>query len=251
MSSLNGKTIVITRPRNQSEEFVRLLSREGAEAIVFPTIEIAPPESWSECDKAIAKLDSYDGVVFSSSNAVENFFQRLGENKIHILRKCSVYVVGEKTYSAISHHGIMSVAPPEIHDGEHLAQIIIADGVKGKRFLIPKGNKGRATVKDELLKNGADVDDVTVYRTVAPASTETETIKKLLIQKRIDAVTFFSPSSVENFLSVVSLEGISAVAVAVIGKTTAEAASHFGLNVHAIAEPSTSEGMVEALKKYF
>lgn len=251
MNNLHGKTILVTRPREQSEEFEKLLHAQGAKCIVFPTIEIVPPESWNECDAAIEKLDSYHAIVFASLNAVDSFFSRLNEHKIHILKNHPVYVVGEKTYSAVVQHGITPVSPPDVHDGRHLAEKLVTSGVKGKRFLLPKGNLGRATVREELLKHGAVVDEVIVYRTVAPSNSGVDTLKRMFQQKEIDAITFFSPSSIENFLSVIPSAMLSRTAIAVIGKTTAEAAAHWGLTVDVIANPSTSEGLVNALQKFF
>ena len=251
MNLLKGKTIVVTRPREQSEELEKLLQAHGARSIVFPTIEILPPESWKECDAAIEKLDSYHAIVFASLNAVDFFFSRLKAHQIQTLKNRPVYVVGEKTYSAVVQHGITPVSPPDIHDGRHLAEKLVDGGVKGKRFLLPKGNLGRATVKTELESHGAVVDDVIVYRTVAPPDANTERLKEMLRQKEIDAVTFFSPSSIENFTAVIPLEMLAGIAIAVIGKTTADAAVQSGLTVEVIADPSTSEGMVNALQKYF
>ena len=251
MNSLHGKTVVVTRHREQSEEFEKLLHAQGAKCIVFPTIEILPPESWRECDAAIEKLDSYHAVVFASLNAVDFFFGRLKEHQMQTLKNRPVYVVGEKTYSAVMQYGITPVSPPEVHDGKHLAEKLIAGGVKGKRFLLPKGNLGRATVKTELVNHGAVVDDVVVYRTVAPPDTDAEKLKMMLQQKEIDAVTFFSPSSIENFTAVVPAEMLAGIIIAVIGKSTAEAAMQSGLTVDIIANPSTSEGMVDLMQKYF
>jgi uroporphyrinogen-III synthase len=102
-----------------------------------------------------------------------------------------------------------------------------------------------------LKSNGAEIDEVIVYRTVAPQNAETNKLKEMLQRKEIDAVTFFSPSSMENFVAVVPVELLSGAAIAAIGRTTSDAAAQFGLNMDVIANPSTSEGMVDALRIYF
>ena len=81
--------------------------------------------------------------------------------------------------------------------------------------------------------------------------TDAEKLKKMLQQKEIDAITFFSPSSIENFTAIVPVEMIAGITIAVIGKSTAEAAMQSGLTVDIIANPSTSEGMVDLMQKYF
>jgi len=248
MNYLQGKKIVVTRSPKQAEEFISLLKAAGAEPILFPTIEIAPPSSWDECDKAIKNIGRYDGLIFSSTNAVEYFFQRVNGKNI---RKIPVYVVGDKTGKEVRKHGLVPVSPPKIHDGKHLAEKILRDGAKGKRFLHPTGNLSRATLRNELKNNGAEIDEVIVYNTIAPPGADTNNLKKMLQQKEIDAVTFFSPSSVENFTAIIPSEMLSETAIAAIGKTTADAAVHNGLTVDIIAEPSISEGMVNALQQFF
>lgn len=72
-SPLSGKTILVTRNEEQAGEFTKLLKQLGAQIVLFPTIQIVPPKSWDECDKAIANIGSYDSIVLTSRNAAENF----------------------------------------------------------------------------------------------------------------------------------------------------------------------------------
>ena len=74
---LSGKTVVITRTRGQAAEFARLLKNYGARVIEFPTIEVIPPDSWKNADKAIDRLDTYQWLIFTSTNGVKFFLKRL------------------------------------------------------------------------------------------------------------------------------------------------------------------------------
>jgi len=58
---LFGKRIVVTRPKGQSKEFSAVLQLHGAEVIEFPTIEIVPPESYKEMDRAISSVENMTG----------------------------------------------------------------------------------------------------------------------------------------------------------------------------------------------
>ncbi|RMD57958.1 MAG: uroporphyrinogen-III C-methyltransferase, partial [Nitrospirae bacterium] len=71
---LFGHRILLTRRYNP---VFNKLSKLGAELIEMPTIEIVPPSSYDELDEAINRLSSYDYIVFTSSNAVKYFFERL------------------------------------------------------------------------------------------------------------------------------------------------------------------------------
>src|SRR5207248_11067337 len=72
---LFGKRIVVTRAREQASELKRLFEESGATVIQFPTIEIAPPESYESLDQAID--ERFDWLVFTSPNRVSAFFERL------------------------------------------------------------------------------------------------------------------------------------------------------------------------------
>ena len=70
---LTGKTILVTRAAHQAEEFARAIERYGGTPILFPTIDVQPPKSWEECDRAIDGISRYDGFLFASANAVSFF----------------------------------------------------------------------------------------------------------------------------------------------------------------------------------
>ena len=82
--NLSGKTILVTRAAHQAASAVRIIERHGGTAIVFPTIEILPPPSWDACDRTLNILHMYDGIIFTSTNGVEFFFQRYQERNISV-----------------------------------------------------------------------------------------------------------------------------------------------------------------------
>ena len=73
---LRGRTIIVTRPRSQSEEIGSRLEALGASVIYFPTIEIAPPDSWDAVDDVLRKLSEYEWIIFTSANGARFFFER-------------------------------------------------------------------------------------------------------------------------------------------------------------------------------
>ena len=74
---LFGERIVITRAKAQSAELWQRLHQLGADVIEIPVIEIAPLADYSALDEAIAQLETYEWVVFTSANTVDYFLQRL------------------------------------------------------------------------------------------------------------------------------------------------------------------------------
>src|SRR5262244_4066512 len=81
--ALKGKRILVTRARSQALSLVQRIESLGGEVVEFPTIEIKPPASYKFLDEAIKQITSYDWLIFTSVNGVEQFldrFEKLGKN---------------------------------------------------------------------------------------------------------------------------------------------------------------------------
>ncbi|MBI4810218.1 MAG: uroporphyrinogen-III synthase, partial [Ignavibacteriales bacterium] len=189
--NLSGRTILITRAASQANQLVRLIEEQGGKAIVFPTIEITPPNNWDECDKAINGLYMYDGLMFTSVNGVEYFFHRLTENKITScdIDKKIIMAVGEKTKRAIEQRYLNVTIIPEKFTASELANKLQQEDIKGKCFLFLRGNLAKDTLPEKVKMLGAQVDSVVVYQTNEPIPKNIDFIKKLLSNHEIDIVT--------------------------------------------------------------
>lgn len=251
---LAGKTILVTRARDQAVEFVRLLEQLGAKVIGFPTIQIVPTRSWDDCDRAINNLDQYHSILFTSANAVEKFVDRLNHVRGHaaaLLNRKTVYAVGTKTRLAAERHGIRGSVLSDVYDAKHFAIVLSRLDVSGKRFLFPKGGLSGDTVATALRDLQARVDEVVVYETVRPPSGDTEMIRQKFDAHEIDVITFFSPSSVSNFLTMIPPQFVHDVVIAVIGATTAAAAKTHALPVHIVADQATPANLAVSIVRYY
>ncbi len=247
-----NKTIVITRGKRQAKEFSELLERYGARVLLFPALEIVVPQTYSECDSALAKLGEYSGIIFTSSNAVEYFFRRAKyQRTLDQLKKCRVYAIGDKTKNEIDAYGMQTEKIPEVFSAEQLAHDIVKTSVAGERFLFPKGNLAKSDVETILSSYGIVVDAVTVYCTQEPPFDDERKKMMKTIEEKADLITFFSPSSVAHFVRRASLHFVKKIDVAVIGETTDEAARHEGMNVVLVSPQPTSEVFAEAIQHFY
>ena len=71
-----GKTVLVTRSRDQASRLVELLNAAGARCLEVPTIEIAPPADFAPLDAALQHLGRYEWVIFTSANGVRAFMDR-------------------------------------------------------------------------------------------------------------------------------------------------------------------------------
>ena len=67
--ALSGRGIVITRPREHAAELAERIRAAGGQPIIFPTIEIQPPENPELLARTLAGLESFDLAIFVSPTA--------------------------------------------------------------------------------------------------------------------------------------------------------------------------------------
>lgn len=231
-----------------------MLESRGASVICLPTIEIVDPDSWNECDAKIWKLAEYDSVCFTSKNTVEKFVGRirlLRPQALNTLATRNLYAIGEKTKTTLEANGFSVQPIPQKHSAENLAQLFYGQNISGRHFLFPKSNIASDVIPKELRSIGALVDEIVIYKTVIPETGNPELVRSLLTNGKIDVITFFSPSSVRNFMEMNGVDTLKHVLIAVIGTTTAEATKEVGLEANIVAKQQTAESLVQRIVEYF
>jgi len=229
----------------------QLAAELGATVVEVPLIEVAPPEDAAPLDAALRRLDGYDWVVFTSANAVRSVSERITDLGLaeRTLMSRKVASVGPSTAHALREcfPGIAVAIEAAKHDAESLMKQL-ATGAPGKRFLVPTSDRARDVLPAGLREEGAEVDVVVAYRTVAPADLGDRVREGL--RGGADLVTFASPSAVHNFVAAVP-EWVPRIAAAVIGPVTEEACRQAGIDVKAVADPANAQGLAEALARHF
>jgi uroporphyrinogen-III synthase len=252
--SLLNTTILITRQRAQSADLIAGIERRGGIPLIFPMICIQDPGSWEKADTALRQISLYDGIVLTSVNGVGRFFGRVNTLGIAIPDKCAVFAVGEKTAEEIRRHGMHVEAIPKSYSATGLVELFRERGIGGKRFLYPRGNKGREELIDGMTGLGATVDAVEVYSNVPASGSGDQELWRKVNSGGIDVVLFASPSAASHFFELVPESAHPAlrskITIAAIGPTTAAAIRELGFPVDIIASTSTTEGLLDAIEIY-
>ena len=261
---LFGKRVVVTRTREQASELVDLLENYGAECLEYPTIALEPVVSYEILDRAIAEIETYHWLLFTSINAVDYFFRRLFEldRDVRDLKGPKIGAVGRVTAEALVSRGIRADLLPQEFTGDGLAETLIETGVKDLRILIPRALKARETLPEALGSAGAEVTVAPVYQNVLPQSSAGEHIQEdlrsVLQEKSVDMVTFTSSSTVKNFVKLLDVNSpdelqklMTGIAVATIGPITAKTAVQFGLQVDVQPAEYTIPDLVDSIVMYF
>ncbi len=249
--SLEGKRILVTRAEQDAGSLADLLELAGAQPIAAPTIAFEPPEDVAPLDDVLLRAvgDEFAWIVFATPRAVNAFGERMKAHGVQAPLPAKIGAVGPSTVAALEVLGFRADFMPIEFTSKELA----ATFPKGEgKVLLPRADIAPPDLEEGLASRGWMPIRVTAYRTVHPAALPDEA-RLALSHGWVDALAFTSASTVRGFVRMAG--GAEAVPneakVACIGPVTAEAAGLAGLQVDAVAEPHTIEGLVEALKGLF
>jgi uroporphyrinogen III methyltransferase/synthase len=259
---LAGRTVMITRAREQAAEFASALESYGARVVSCPTIEIAPPENYVELDAAIDNLFGYDWLVFTSANAVEHFCRRLEASgkDVSELDELRVCAVGDATAERLADERVhVDLVPQKFQaEGVFAALETFLGGraaLAGLNFLLPRAAAARDFLPRALEVAGARADCVTAYRTVRPQTTDRARVEALLVGGGVDFVTFTSSSTVHNFAQLFDTRDLrpllAGVRVACIGEVTSQTAAEYGLRTDVLPTEATTRALARAVADYY
>ena len=242
---LDGLRVVVTRPRHQRSALVDRLRAEGAEAVSVPTIEIVDPlDEGAALAAAVADIDAYTWVVFTSANAVSRFCGLLRDPRD--LAQVRVAAIGTATVAELARCSIVADLVPERFIAESLLEAFPLPDHHGRggdsRVLFPAAEVTRDVLARGLRELGWDVDVVIAYRTIPAQISPADRVAV----ETADVVTFTSGSTVDQWVAAFGT-GLLPATVACIGPVTADVARRHGIRLSVIAETHTVDGLVDAL----
>lgn len=250
---LDNRRIVITRAKDQADEWLAELQALGAEAISLPTIAIAPPRDPTALDHALGDLAQFDGFIFTSVNGVHGFHAR-AEARGRSLECASgawVCAIGPATAAAMAAMGWRADIVPKQAVGESVVAALAVQPMRGKRVLMLRAEEGRELIPRALAARGADVVTVATYRTVLA---EASRAPAMALFPGADAAVFTSPSTARNLAALLGdgyRNRLARTALAAIGPVTRQALERLGLTVATEASATSPQAMADALVAVF
>ncbi|MGY8814319.1 MAG: uroporphyrinogen-III synthase [Gammaproteobacteria bacterium] len=169
MKDLKGANILVTRPKDQSENLCRLINKSGGNAVEFPTIEIVLCDDLA-ADTINKLLIDSSHLIFISRNAVR-CINKLNVDMSRLMQDKSVYAIGYGTATELLNIGVNHLGYPSNNYGsEALLEI---EGLKepdicNKNILIIRGGEGRELLKEVLQGRGAKVQYASIYSSIMP-----------------------------------------------------------------------------------
>jgi uroporphyrinogen III methyltransferase/synthase len=239
---LFGRSVVVTRAREQASELRQRLEALGAEVIELPAIAIEP------LDFEVPPLDRHAWLVFTSANGVTAFLERgLAPAGVdaRALAGVRIAAIGPGTAAALARNGLRADLVPERFVAESLLDAFPPPNANGERVLLARAERARDALPTGLSQRGYEVDVLPVYRTVAarPDPAVVERVRR----GEVDALTFTSSSTVTNLCDLLGDVPEPQPLVASIGPVTSRTAKERGLRVDVEATEHTVDGLVDAL----
>ena len=262
---IDGKTIAITRSKEDAEEFVELISKQSANPITLPTIELV-----SKGEKIVdeflksLEIENPDYSVFMSSKAVSLLIDTAKKiskfEKLQLaIANTIVIAVGPKTKYALEQENIKVAHMPQRYSSVGVGEVFTKLNAVGKKAIIPRSGASTPFLKDLLEKIGINVVELYLYDVCAFRDpTEWNNFRELFSQNKIDGIIFTSASSVRAFFEIMIndydqrqlAQLLGSTKVIAIGPFTADELKKFSVT-NIIADVHTVKGSIDAIMEAF
>lgn len=255
MQALQGCRIAVTRAEQQLGSARQLFEAAGAEVVDLPALVVGPPDDWRPLDEALADLEQFHWLLFSSANGVDSVQSRLRRRGGDLVRRpkgLRIAAVGRRTGERLEEMGVEVDFVPS----RFVADALIDEfpvSAWGLHLLLPRVQSGGRTVLAEAFGSaGARVVEVPAYETRCPDGLPSQAVQALQ-QGTLRAITFSSGKTVRHCVQLLEgafgpqwqqvLEGVKVVS---IGPQTSQPCLELLGRVDAEAEPHDLEGLVAA-----
>jgi len=260
---IEGKTIAITRSRDDSQEFIDLITKERGNVLPLPTIELVSKgeKIVDEFLSALADGDP-DYSVFMSSKAASLLFEtakKVGkfEELQLAIANTIVLAVGPKTKDALEKENVKVAYMPQRYSSVGIGEIFTKLNAVGKKVIVPRSGASTPFLKDLLEKIGLHVTELYLYDVCAFRDTsQWNEFRDLFSQDKVDGIIFTSASSVRAFFEIMTkdhdedqlVDMLHKTMVVSIGPFTADELKKFNVK-NVVADVHTILGSFDILVK--
>ena len=246
---MTPRRILVTRPAEGADDLAALLAERGLEPVAVPTVAIDIESTAPAVDRMLATLDGADWLVLTSANGARAVAARLVNGVLPL--GVRVAALGPATAAPHSGAGIgVDQVPDEFLTGA------IADGLgplSGRRVVLARADAATPDLRQTLLAQGADVEEVVAYRTIVGPSTSRDRLRASLADG-LAGIAFTSGSTVSGLVrlaSPIDRGRARALPALCIGPVTARAARDEGFHVAVVAADHTAVGLADAIADHY
>jgi uroporphyrinogen-III synthase len=233
--------VVVTRSESSGGPLSTELRRLGLSVLLWPAVTVEMAKK-GPLEAALGALQNFAWIVFASRHAVA---------AVTAIRPTPaggvrVAAVGQATAQVLRQRGWPVDLLPSESNAAALVDAFATQEVTGARILFPASSRALPTIAAGLRQLGAEVEQVEAYRTESSSVLDLEDCRSWIARGAIAAVTFASPSAVDELEHALGKDDfnrlLSAATAVAIGPTTAKALADRG-HTPALAESATLQGL--------
>ncbi len=197
---MSKPVVAITRPKDRAKKACEIVEKLGGEVVLAPTLDLKPVNTQS-LKNLVANKDELDWIVFTSPTTIvslNKFYPDFLESL-----ECKIAVIGNKTGKLVEKQGMTVDLMPKEFTAEGLIEEFKKNGITDKTIGIPRTASARPVLPEELEKLGNTVILAEAYKSLFPMDEKSvEELIQKIENREIDAITFTSPLTVENFFTI-------------------------------------------------
>ncbi|WP_196895353.1 uroporphyrinogen-III synthase [Aureivirga marina] len=238
------KTILVSQPAPSSKNspYYELSEKQKVKIDFRSFIHVEGVEA-KEVRAQKIDFSNYSAVIFTSRNAVDNYFRIAEEMRFKVPDEMKYFCESEAIAYYLQKYVVYRKR--KIYVGERTFQdlIKVIKKHKNERFLLPSSDKLKPIVPELLDDIKVKWDKAILFKTVVSDLSDLENVF-------YDVLVFFSPSGIQSLFKNFPDFKQNNTRIAVFGNTTIKAATEAGLNVNIKAPTPETPSMTMALEKY-
>jgi uroporphyrinogen-III synthase len=243
-NKLPVKSILVSQPQPKQENspFYDLASKQDVKIDFRSFIHVEGVDA-SEVRKSKINLESFSAIILTSKNAVDHFFRICKEMRYEVPSSTKYFCISEAVALYLQKYVVYRKR--KIYFGKHTFRDLIDVLAKNKeeKYLLPSSDLLKPVIPQLLDKNGIDYTRGIFYRTVCSDLSDLENVY-------YDILVFYSPSGIKSLFQNFPDFKQNKTRIATFGKTTANAAKDFDLDINIEVPSPETPSMTMALEKY-
>ncbi|MGB1247609.1 MAG: uroporphyrinogen-III synthase [Chitinophagales bacterium] len=190
------KSILISQPEPEAKSPYASIEKKYNLNVGFCPFITIEGVTTKEFRKQRIQIDKFPGVIFTSRNAMEQYFRLCEELRYTISQETKYFCVSEAI--ALYLQKFIQYRKRKVFYGngtmKDLQTLLNKHKASTKKFMLPCSDTSSPAIPNFLKENGYEYKEAIMYRTIHSPELEDLTIKDY------DMIVFFSPFSVDAML---------------------------------------------------
>ena len=237
-------SILVTQPKpaNDISPYFSIADKYGIQVDFREFIEVQPV-SYKDFRRDKISIPDYTAIIFTSRNAVDNFFRICQEAKLEMPAEMKYFCISEQTANYLQKYIVLRKRKLFVGTRTAADLFDVIKKHKGENYLYPCSDIRKDDIPEFMRANNMRFTEAVIYRTVASDLSD-------LAEVKYDCIAFFSPSGISSLF--INFPGFvqDGTRIAAFGPTTAKAVRDAGLQLDIEAPLPNAPSMTGAIEAY-